>query len=522
LAVVLAGGLLLGLAWLAALSPPLFYDALHYHLALPNLFLLRGKIEALPSVVTSYYPLGPQMLFLLGFFLEGPTLASLVNFLFACLSLVALSALALRCRSRWAALAAPVLYLSLPMAFWLSRYATTEHPLAFFFLLEVLCLLAWREEGGRGWLLLAGLLGGFAAAAKYVGALFSVILPGLLLLGPLGPPRGERRRLASSLLLFAGAAALPLFPWLAKNAAWAGNPLYPALGGLFGGESLDPARARLLAGDAHAAWVLAGSWRDFARLPWDLVAGGGRDLGAASVTTWAWPLGILAGIALWPRPSRRRERILLLLLAGSLLLWAGTFWMARFLLPAAGVAVLLLALTLARPGRRWGGWGGAAAVLVLAGINLAVILADAPTRRALGPALGAQRRQDYLASQLRSHRVAGYVNARLPPESRILVLGETRVAYLRRDHIFQTAYDRSVLEHSTGAPPEGWVGETLRRLGVTHILVNYPEMERLEGQYATYRGLAASLPQLNRLAGERGTLLVSDRGVSLFALGAGP
>ena len=57
---VLAAGL--AATWLAALSPPVFYDALVYHLALPNLWLLRGRMEHLPGVVYSVFPQAAEVL----------------------------------------------------------------------------------------------------------------------------------------------------------------------------------------------------------------------------------------------------------------------------------------------------------------------------------------------------------------------------------------------------------------------------------------------------------------------------
>ncbi len=137
-------------------------------------------------------------------------------------------------------------------------------------------------------------------------------------------------------------------PWLARNWAVTGNPVFPAANALFGGRGWTGAQAELLALDAHAAADMIRSWRDVLRLPFDLVASS-HDFGAASPSLWFWPLVVLAGasVLLVERPGRK-ERLLLGLVAGSCLLWSVTFLMARFLLPAMALGAIVAAVALER------------------------------------------------------------------------------------------------------------------------------------------------------------------------------
>ncbi|MBI5883211.1 MAG: hypothetical protein HZB91_08910, partial [Elusimicrobia bacterium] len=48
---------------LCALAPEIYYDSLNYHLALPNLYLLKGRIVATPHQIFSGLPFGGQMLY---------------------------------------------------------------------------------------------------------------------------------------------------------------------------------------------------------------------------------------------------------------------------------------------------------------------------------------------------------------------------------------------------------------------------------------------------------------------------
>jgi hypothetical protein len=215
-----------------------------------------------------------------------------------------------------------------------------------------------------------------------------------------------------------------------------------------------------------------------------------------------------------------KARALVLLLAGYALLWTATFWMARFLLPAAGLggAAVVLALMGENPSRRRVR-AALAAVILLSLFHGVIIARDVPTRHTLPPALGMTGQQEYLSRLIRVYRAAEFINASLPAESRILVLGETRVAFLRRDHLFQTALDRpilgSLLAGSAGAEE---ITASLSARGITHVLVNMKELKRLERERrslftadGTTRGFLAYLK-------EHGHLLLAGNEVFLFLL----
>ena len=89
---------------------------------------------------------------------------------------------------------------------------------------------SFKSGGSRTWLALSGLMAGFACGTKY----YAAICPFLLALFILN--KSWRERVWAPLALFAGATALPVLPWLAKNWAYAGNPVFPFLHKLFPGS----------------------------------------------------------------------------------------------------------------------------------------------------------------------------------------------------------------------------------------------------------------------------------------------
>lgn len=521
-AVAAALAAVLALTWLTALSPPIFYDALVYHLGVPNLYLLRGGVVPLPTVVHSNFPLGASMIYALALWAGGPSLAQMASLAFALLGAAALAALALRHWGERAAWLAALLYCSTPTTILLARYAVAEHAMSLHVLLAVLCLFRWREQGGLRWAALGGLFAGFACGTKLAAVLPGLAVPALAMAAMLRRGGAQRGPGPAPLLLFVGTAAAAASPWFLKNLLFTGNPFYPALGSLLPVDGWGAEQARMVSGSVMAAWVHARTPADVLLLPLRLVAGADM-LGAGAKPLLVLPLAACCAVPLLRGAGRDgwRERLLVALPALCLLAWSASFWMVRLLLPALGLCALVAAAALA--GTRAASPAGRAASLaavLLAAANVAIVSADAPTVRSLAPALGLGSRGEYLGSLLRSHQVVEHANAALPPRARVLVIGESKVAYLRRDHLYQTVFDRPLLDLLVGeARQPGEMIDRLRRQGVTHVLVNLVELER---HAFIRRGLPFSTERLQALlehlaTGPRAPLAGGNR-VFLFEL----
>jgi hypothetical protein len=192
----------------------------------------------------------------------------------------------------------------------------------------------------------------------------------------------------------------------------------------------------------------------------------------------------VAAVLLLLSRKRWQERKILTLLGGYFLLWAATFWLARFLIPAMALGAILAALLLERVEARLPPLRVPLVLILLVAVNAFVVFRDAPTLRAFRPALGLQSAEDYLSSRLRIHPAVTFINGTLPLSSKVLLMGETRAAYLERDHLHQTALDRPALAALIGDArrPEEIAG-ALRAGGISHILVNLHELRRLETGY---------------------------------------
>lgn len=218
----LAGAVLVA-SLLEALAPPVHFDALVYHLALPQEFLRQGRLVFTPDNPFWGMPLGAEMLYTWAMALGRPQAAAVLGWIVGVLGLAGVLALGWGFRREvgWVAaaslLAGETLSTSLGWAYadWLVALHTAA---------MLIALDAWRRDGRQGMAAWAGAAAGMAFGAKYSGVVAAVGGACILLLA--AGKRGRARALAP----FGAAAMAAAMPWLVKNAWITGDPLFPFLG----------------------------------------------------------------------------------------------------------------------------------------------------------------------------------------------------------------------------------------------------------------------------------------------------
>jgi dolichyl-phosphate-mannose-protein mannosyltransferase len=252
-AVIVLGGML----------PPAEFDVREYHLQAPKEFFEAGRIGFLPHNLYGNMALGTEMFSLLGMVLTGDWwLGSLVGktviAAFGPLTGLGLLAAGRRFFSPSVGIVAAVLFVSTP---WIVQVSTTgfvEGASALYLLMTLYAFWLWQKSPDRSPMLLAlcGYMAGSAVSCKYPGVLF-VVLPfaaGIALMDfekiESGKADGRKRRPRSSsssprglpavsrhLTVFFLAVGIGCGLWFAKNWTFTGNPTYPLMYGLFGGEN---------------------------------------------------------------------------------------------------------------------------------------------------------------------------------------------------------------------------------------------------------------------------------------------
>jgi hypothetical protein len=460
-----------------ALVPETFFDALVYHLALPEKYLVAGKILAVPENSYAGVPSLPQMPYgvLLAFDPWGVA-AGAFHCSFALWTAAACGALSRRLGGG-AAFAAAFSFCA-PVMLTESFRVSVHLEWAVLELGLLLCLLAAAERpvedsSRRKLLLAAGTLLGFSTACKYTAWPLPLSVLALCLLRKDGKPF-----LAWKEAALCCAAAVPwLAPWLLKNAAFYGNVLYPFFaaarpsGSPFTPDWTAFERAGALNSPAAALGGLA-------RLPARLLApadGTGQSLGLL-------PLCFMPA-ALFLRPSPARAAVLAF--CGSAFVALGLFTdQGRYFIPHYAVlsAVLAAGLWSVEPaGARRALLSAAAALMALTAAGWLLI---SPFGAKLAVFAGTLKFSDYLGHAQASYGAppyAGYefLNRLSPPPRRVLVHGDSRGFYLRAPYLAASVDQRSPLEALADLADDAvHLRRMLEEEGVDYILLNLGEMAR--------------------------------------------
>ena len=207
-------------AGIAAVAPLTGSDALHYHFTAPLLVLRDGFVPHF-DLVHSFFTGQGHLLILTGLALHSEKLSLALIFLGGLLAAAAGACLVRQWLSReWAWLCA-LSFLLTPVVFWqMSTAGAPDIWMAFFATTGVLVVARVRKEDRFAVTMLAGVLAGALAGAKYTGCFFAAALMLALL--------AEARSLRRLGLFFSAALAVGIWPY-ARNALWSHDPVFPFL-----------------------------------------------------------------------------------------------------------------------------------------------------------------------------------------------------------------------------------------------------------------------------------------------------
>jgi hypothetical protein len=467
------------------------YDALEYHLQVPREWLAAGRVTALPHNVYSFLPLNLELLSLPLMSLRGGAFDAMlaVQWLHASFAVATAAILGAWAGARAGALAgwtAALAVLALPWTLIAGSLAYNEGATAFF--IAAAFFTMWEGRHSKRLLALAGVLVGAAAGTKLTAAGFGAA-PLLAALALRPADEGARPpKLALAAAIFAGGALASFFPYLIRNAAWTGNPVFPL--------------ATRALGRAH--WDDVSEWRWIRAHRSD--AGPGRRLAAfanAAVVDgrFGFAVWILAvggfGLCL----SRRDHRSFGLAAAAFATVQAA-FWLSathlqpRFLHPLIVPLALLVGHNFGlfaqrlRPRDLWG------LVVVLS------VAAGARHALALGRDGRPGLREAIADPWLHSAHLEGDTLRGQKP----LLVAEARAFYYPDGTLYATPFEVSLFarlwREKQGAASE--VLAALRAKGVTLVIVNWAEAARLKETYGLDAEITpANLEKLQRAGARR-------------------
>jgi len=533
-------GVPVGLMLVAAACPPgtlwaveaFAYDVTIYHLQAPLEWQQLGAIRGLEHNVYSFMPL----LLEAGYLMLGVMRGSVRNAVFdaqvfhTTLGLLAAGAVGqvvARVSSAAVGVVAAAAVLSTGWVLITATLAYNEMGVLAMGAAALLILTgpAGTTRRGVAW---AGFLCGIAALCKLTAGVMIALPLGLLVLLQLNQATrwrpltggGKALRLAA---VMAAAGLVTLSPFLIRNAAWTGNPVFPVAATALGhGHWPDELAQRWDA--AHSSpLVEAGPLKTLAR-QWLMNSGygaiGGYETPRRAVDVarfdreYGLPLFMLAaGACLIAAARSRATRRLAVALAGVLALqvagwFALTHMQSRFLVPTVlplaiifGLGVAALHAPLAR--RRLGWLVMTAAALLLVFMQLTLIgitLGQTRTyRNDAGHLVHLEPNQivGQLPGPADIHAYAATGQARVPfghhllnhatqPHHKTLLIADASgLLWVRTPFAYQTPFDVNLLGELVRARHAGGptVTQALQQQGFTHVWVHWRELERLQNSY---------------------------------------
>jgi hypothetical protein len=454
---------------LGAMLPTVDFDAIEYHLQGPKEYFQAGRIAFLRHNVYTSMPFGIEMLHLLGMEVVddwwlGALVGQLLIALFAPMAAILIGLVAGRIGSNRAAWVAGVAYLTTPWIYRLGVLPYVEGPLCFYH-----AALIWAVARTRGDLLrtglLAGLLAGGAMAIKYP-ALVSAVIP-FSIWALWVSWRAQDGRVA---LAFGLGVIVVMAPWLGKNVIDTGNPVYPLGYKVFGGRHWDP--------DRDAKWSAAHGpkpivAREFVR---SIVDVAGRS-------DWQSPVfAALAPLAFLRRLWRKQAGWLALFSAYIFLTWwlfthrLDRFWLP--ILPSLAILAGLGADWIDSSARWWLRWTWSGWLAIALGISITTNLVYCSTALAglndwMGDLIKLRKEVPQMVNPPLSR-----LDSELPAGARPLLVGQAAVFHLNRPIVYNTVFNEETIETIAKGRTPREVGGALQTLGVTHVYVDWFEVER--------------------------------------------
>jgi hypothetical protein len=501
-ALAIAVGLLLAVGLLDGLGPPVQFDALVYHLSLPQTFLDAGRFIFDPANPFWGSPLLVEMnntwAMALG---GGASTATVLGVLVGAMTLLGVYGLTSRLapRAAWAAtaslLAGQTLWSSLGSGY-VDWYA------AFFGLGMLACLLAWQSEHSSGLAAWAGAFAGLAMGTKYTAG--ALLVAGFAVLWINGDP--SRRTRAA--LGFVIAAVAAFAAWPVKNLIATGAPLYPYLGANAWVSSLQQA---FFSGTSSAGFQPVGPFIPLFATIYGVEGAPGY---AASIG----PLLLGLSLAAFVGSIRRREPsgLLVTFLVTGWLVWGGASFVSELLgqsrlymaffpawavLAGLGFSRLLgVRLGTVRLGRLT-----QAIVITTIALTLMAAARSAAKNNPLLPALGLESQPQTLARRLGAYAPAMTAARDLDGAGSVVMLWEPRGYYCQPECLPDAWIDRWYSLRRAGLNDAeivaGW-----RADGRSYVLLNRAGMEFIREQdtryepadWAALEDLLARLKPLNR------------------------
>jgi hypothetical protein len=480
-----------------AVLPSSDRDELIYHLEIPRQFLAHGGLTAFQDNIYGYFPQLGEMLFLFGLGTSGELAARFYHIIGGGLLALALYGYSRKFLNEKNSFLAVLVFLSAPVVTVILPLAYVDLLFSLYAFLGLVCLLYFFKTDKLRWTVLSGIFAGACMATKYTGIQILVLLVCLSLLEHLSR---RRRGLPVSACLLA-AAAMPVFlPYLWRNWALTGWPLFPFTAGNFtlhSGINWDAERARLYLG-----WLgtfgapIGGQTIGHILLAPVLVFITAQFNNPQFYEGILGPVFLLAPLLLLLDRGKKPKEFRWLIIFSVLFLyyWAFTTKQSRFLIPLLPVFSFLLVYGLSSLRKKV----LYALTASLIGFNFFAGTKEVLAKNPFPFWFAGETRDRYLARQLPVYPIYQEANKHLGPGDRLYLINMKNYVYyldmpVRADFVFERYRLDRALENSLSVET---VSDFFKSQNISHLLIDEgfvfsPEWGMPAGHQAVFRQFLA-------------------------------
>ncbi|HZS50697.1 MAG TPA: glycosyltransferase family 39 protein [Bryobacterales bacterium] len=310
---------------MVVLSPEIAFDPVSFHFVLARDYALHHRLEIVPYFPYSYFPQGIEILYTLGFLLEGQITAKALTYAFFPLSAASVAMIGQRwfAESRAGALAAMAFFATTPFIDWTGSVAKNDLALALYLLLALYGAVRWTETRRFGWLAAAALFLGFGFGVKHV-AILGAVPWALIVLWNWRSFRLRPRQAAALAAVFFSAGLY----WHVRTLILTGNPLYPE-------ATRSAVRSTTAAG--HPQLTRLDRLGIYLSVPWRIHFRGLPAFESPSPNPCGFVVIAFLPLLFWPRRnSSPAARLVLVFCAIYFLYWAAILIKVRYAIAAFG------------------------------------------------------------------------------------------------------------------------------------------------------------------------------------------
>lgn len=502
----IGGGFVLIYFIAAALTPPVYYDSLVYHLAVPEQYTQAGRVINMRQNIFSYFPqlMGMNYLFLMYLMPKAELIVKVFSLFMAIMALVAVSGLAVEMKADKRI--SVLLLLTCPLFFLNTARVGAELPLMFFTLLLIYMLVkALNSELKTGEALLAGLFAGMIMSVKYTGVLSFMFGAGLLIYCFI-----KKKLTVMNLVVYIITPALVVLPYLFRNWNFTGDPLYPFFSGLFNMDA--SLRADAAAYVSHVSgFGLPRTLPNFVNALIKVSADKEMLFGGDVLS----PMYLLA-LAMIPLTNIKKTGMPAIFIGFYFITWFFTGQVLRFLIPIVPVAAVIAGCAYANSGSKLKYLAFGAVLVVQAEYSLFF------GEKEIKPLqLIAIERGEYIFNNVPYMPAAYYINGHSQPGEAVLVIGDARTFYLERPALAYTVFNKNTILNDFDAAGEDVMMDRFRQLNIRFLLVNWKELERLKASGFENAFLAVNNPKFKSMTDKYFTKVFSYNECDVFEINEG-